>query len=155
MKHDTIRRDFLKMEVPTSPMIAELFARYEILSQRSEYRSIARLYCSKLIVADPNGVSVHSNNLITRWQFEKRMKEFYESAGMTSIRIRGLSETRISERYSLVNVSWEATFKKTQSQQFEFHVSYIVRKRKSKAHIVMLIAHEDEKKVLQGYGIIN
>lgn len=143
------------MEIPTTPEVADLFARYEILSQHSEYRAIARLYSNKLIAADPNGVSVHSNNFITRWQFEKKMKEYYETAGLASIRMLRLSESKISENYSLVKVSWEATFKKTQSQLFEFHISYVVRKHKNKAEIVMFIAHEDEQKVLQGYGIIN
>ena len=70
------------------------------------------------------------------------------------MRILRLHENKISEQYSLVNISWSATFSKTHSQPFEFHISYLVRKRRHKAEIIMFIAHEDEKKVLQGYGIL-
>ncbi len=143
------------MEIRTTPEVNDLFTRYENMSQQFDYRAIARLYGNKLLAADPNGISVRSNNLLTRWQFEKAMKGFYEAAGLTSIRILRLNESKISEQYSLVKVSWEATFRKTRFQPFEFHVSYIVRKRKNRAEIVMFIAHEDEKKILQGYGILN
>jgi len=142
------------MEIKTTPEVENLFSRYELLSQQFDYRAIAKLYGSKLIAAAPGGITIHSNNLITRWQFEKAMRAFYQQAGLTTIRITHLQESKISEQYSLVSVSWIATFSKTDSQLFEFHVSYLVRKRKNKAEIVMFIAHEDEKKVLQGYGIL-
>jgi len=142
------------MEIRTTPEVENLFSRYELLSQQFDYRAIAKLYGSKLIAASPDGITIHNNNLITRWQFEKAMRTFYQQAGLTTIRITRLNESKISGQYSLVSVSWISTFSKTDSQPFEFHVSYLVRKRKSKAEIVMVIAHEDEKKVLQGYGIL-
>jgi len=142
------------MEIRTTPEVESLFSRYELLSRQFDYRSIAKLYGSKLIAAGPHGVTVPNNNLITRWQFEKAMRAFYQQAGLTSIRITQLQESKISGQYSLVTVSWIATFSKTDSQSFEFHISYLVRKRKGKAEIVMFIAHEDEKKILQGYGIL-
>lgn len=142
------------MEVRTTPEIESLFSTYELLSQQFNYGAIAKLYGSKLIAAGPHGITYHSNNFITRWQFEKAMRAYYQQAGLTNIRIVALNEDKISGQYSLVNVSWVATFNKTNSQPFEFHISYLVRKRKNKAEIVMFIAHEDEKKVLQGYGIL-
>lgn len=142
------------MEIRTTPEVESLFSKYEKLSQQSDYRGIAKLYGSKLVAADPHGIAFHSNNFITRWQFEKSMRTFYQQAGLTSMKILQLHEYKISEQYSFVRLSWIATFSKTHSQPFEFHITYLVRKRNGKAEIVMYIAHEDEKKVLQGYGII-
>jgi len=148
--HNTLN----EMEIRTTPEVDNLFSRYELLSQQFDYRAIAKLYGNKLIAAGPNGITVHNNNLITRWQFEKAMRAFYQKAGLTSIRIVRTNEDKISQQYSFVHATWIATFGKTDSQSFEFHVTYIIRKRKNKAEIVMFIAHEDEKKVLQGYGIL-
>jgi hypothetical protein len=142
------------MEIKTTPEVENLFSQYELLSQQFNYGAIAKLYGNKLIAAGPRGFTIHSNNFITRWQFEKAMRAFYQKAGLTSIRIVRLNENKISEQYSQVSVGWIATFSRTGSQQFEFHVTYLVRKRKNKAEIVMFIAHEDEEKVLQGYGIL-
>ena len=143
-----------EMEIRMTPEVESLFSRYELLSQQFDYREIAKLYGSKLIAAGPNGITIHNNNLITRWQFENAMRAFYQKAGLTSIRIVRMNEDKISQQYSFVNATWIATFGKTDSQSFEFHVTYVVRKRKARAEIVMFIAHEDEKKVLQGYGIL-
>lgn len=143
------------MEIRTSPEVEMLFSRYELLSSQFDYRAIAKLYGNKLIAAGPQGVTFHSNNFVTRWQFDKAMRDYYQKAGLTSMHILRLQENKISEQYSFVSVSWAATFSKTNSQPFEFHITYLVRKRKNKAEIVMFIAHEDEKKILQGYGIIN
>lgn len=142
------------MEVRTTPEVENLFSKYETLSQQSDYGAIAKLYGGKLIAAGPKGITFHSNNFITRWQFDKTMREFYRKAGLSTIRIVRLHETRISDQYSLVDVTWIATFNKTESQQIEFHISYIVRKRRNKVDIVMFIAREDESKILQGYGIL-
>ncbi|HZY79623.1 MAG TPA: hypothetical protein VFE50_08880 [Cyclobacteriaceae bacterium] len=142
------------MEIRTTPEVETLFSHYELLQQQLDYRSIAKLYGNKIIAAGPYGIEFHSNNFVTRWQFEKSMRAFYHQAGLTSMRILRLHENKISEQYSLVNISWSATFSKTHSQPFEFHISYLVRKRRHKAEIIMFIAHEDEKKVLQGYGIL-
>lgn len=145
----------MTMETRTTPEVEMLFSRYELLSSQFDYRAVAKLFGTKLIAAGPHGIKVRSNNFVTRWQFEKDMRGFYQQAGLTSTRVLHLQENKISEQYSFVTVTWAVTFSKTHSQPLEFHVTYLVRKRKHKAEIVMLIAHEDEKKVLQGYGIIN
>lgn len=143
------------MEVRTTPEVETLFSKYEKFGQQFDYRSIAKLYGNKVVAAGPRGVTIHSNNLITRWIFAKGMREFYEKAELTSMRIVHLEENRISNQYSCVNVDWAAAFHKSSTQALEFHMTYIVRKLRNKAEIVMYIAHEDEKKVLEGYGIIN
>jgi hypothetical protein len=143
------------MEIRSTPDIDNLFSLYESFCQRFDFKSVAKLFSNKLMMADPNGIAFRTNNFITRWQFEKSMRNFSIEAGLTSMQILRLTEDKISEQYSLVKVSWAATFKKTDSQPIEFHISYIVRKRKHRPEIVMFIVHEDEKKVLQGYGILN
>lgn len=142
------------MEIRTTAEVEGLFSQYEKLFQQSDYRSIAKLYGNKIIAADPNRIEFYRNNMITRWQFEKSMRSFYSQAGLTSMKILRLHEYKINEQYSLARISWVATFRKTHSQPLEFHVTYLVRKRKNRAEIVLFIAHEDEKKVLQGYGLI-
>lgn len=137
-----------------SKEIQELFERYEQHAQKFEYRKIARLYGKKLVGAGPAGVSFHNNHLIARLRYGKAMKEYYNKAGLSSIVINSISEEEISNRYCLVKVTWTATFLATREQRFVFHITYIVHKTRSKPEIVMYIAHEDEAKILQGYGIV-
>lgn len=143
------------MEVRTTPEVQTLFLKYEKFGLQFDYRSIAKLYGHKVVAADPNGITIHRNNIITQWSFAKGMRTFYEKADLASMRIVRLEENKISNEYSFVNVDWAATFLKTNSLPLEFHITYVVRKRRNKAQIVMYIAHEDAKKILEGYGIIN
>ena len=142
------------MDISPTPEVEELFKRYEQYSQVSDYKAIARLYGNKLIAAGPKGIAFHSNNFITRWQFDKSMRSFYGEAGLTSMHIRHIVEDKVSDQYSLVRVSWAATFNKTHDQPLVFNISYLVRKKRRRTEIVLFIAHEDEKKILEGYGLI-
>jgi hypothetical protein len=142
------------MDISPTPEVESLFDQYEKYSQSSDYKGIARLYGSKLIAAGPKDIKVHSNNFITRWQFDKAMTSFYGDAGLANMRIGHITEDMISDQYSLVRVSWEATFSKSPAHPLVFNISYLVRKKRRRAEIILLIAHEDEKKILEGYGII-
>lgn len=137
-----------------TPEVDALFRKYEQYSQASDYKGIARLFGGKLIAAGPEGIAFHSNNFISRWQFDKAMKQFYGEAGLASTQILQINEDIVTDQYSLVKVKWASTFKKTLDQQLVFHISYLVRKKRRGVEIVLFIAHEDEKKILEGYGLI-
>jgi hypothetical protein len=141
-------------EVNITPEVEALFTKYERYAQRWDFKSVMKLYGGKLAGASPQGVAFWLNNLFTRWRFDRGMKAFYEQAGLTSMRILRMQEQKISESYSMVMVTWNATFKKTIEQSLEFHISYLVRKKKGGVEIVLFVAHEDEGKVLKGYDII-
>lgn len=142
------------MDISPTPEVEALFTQYEQYSKDLDYKGIGRLYGSKLIAAGPKDVTFHNNNFITRWQFDKAMKALYGEAGLASMRIQHIAEEVIADQYSLVKVSWTATFKKTREQPFIFNISYLVRKKRRRAEIIAFIAHEDEKKILEGYGLI-
>lgn len=142
------------MDISPTPEVEALFTRYEQYARNSDYKGICRLYGRKLIAAGPNDLAVHNNNFITRWQFDKSLRAFYGEAGLDSMQIQHIAEEIISDQYSLVKVTWVATFKKTREQPFIFNVSYLVRKKRHRAEIIVLISHEDEKKILEGYGLI-
>jgi hypothetical protein len=137
-----------------TPVIHTLFSKYEHCSQLFDFKGIARLFASKLIVAGPAGIVFHNNNFITRWRLDKSMKTLYGEAGLSSLYMQSISEEVISDQYSLVRVSWAVKFSKTLDQSLVFNISYIVRKKKRNAEIILFIAHEDEKKILEGYGLI-
>lgn len=143
------------MEPRPTPEVEQLFTQYERYVQAGDYRRLARLYASNVVAAGPSGMAMRSNNIVTRWFFHKGMKSFYDKAGMTSMRVVRLSEDIISDVYSMVHVTWTAQFRKTADQQLEFHISYLVMKLSRKnPRISMFIAHEDETKILEGYGIL-
>jgi hypothetical protein len=142
------------MDISPTPEVEALFRQYEEYGQSSNYKAIARLYGNRLIAAGPKGIEFHRNNFITRWQFDKAMTSFYGKAGLTNMRIGHIAEDIISDQYSLVKVNWEATFSKSPAQPLAFTISYLLRKKRRRTEIIMLIAHEDEKKILEGYGII-
>ena len=142
------------MDISPTPEVEELFTRYEQYSQVSDFKAIARLFGTQLIAAGPNGVKFHNNNFISRWRFDKGMTEFYGKAGRDSMSIQHIAEDVISDQYSLVKVSWVTTFRKNHNQPLVFNTSYLVRKKRKKVQIILVIAHEDEKKILEGYGII-
>lgn len=141
-------------DIKTTPEVESLFTRYEQYAQRWDFKAVMRLYGRKLAGASPRGVAFWVNNLFTRWKFDKGMREFYEQAGLSTMRILCMQEQKISENYSMVMVTWLATFKKTSEHPLEFHISYLVQRRRGGLEIVLFIAHEDEGKILQGYGII-
>lgn len=145
----------ISMEDSPTKVILDLFARYEQYAQQFNFRAVVRLYGKKLVAAGPQGIAFHSNNLFTRWQYSKAMQAHWIRAGLTSIRIISMRELPVSDQFSMVTVTWSATFRKTHEQPLEFHISYLVRKTKRGAEIVLFIAHENENKILEGYGIIN
>lgn len=142
------------MDISPTPEVETLFTQYEKYSQALDFKSIGRLYGSKLIAAGPNDVVFRSNNFITRWQFDKSMRAFYGEAGLASMHIEHIAENTISDQYSLVKVSWVATFRKNHEQPMIFNISYLVRKKRRRVEIIAMIAHEDERKILEGYGLI-
>lgn len=142
------------MDVRPTPEVEALFTLYEQFSRESNYKKLAKLFGNPMIAVGPHGVVLHRNNFITRWQYDRSMRSFYGKAGLSSMRIVSIWEHIVSDEYSLVKVYWSATFRKTSSQSLEFHISYLVRKKKNRVEIVLFIAHEDEKKILEGYGIL-
>lgn len=143
------------MEIKVTPEVESLFAKYEQYVQKWDFKGVARLYGSKLVAASPQDIAFHRNNFITRWQFDKAMNAFYGKAKLSTMRIVDMREFVISDNYSLVTVTWSATFKKEDLSALEFHISYLVRKKKRGVEIVLFIAHEDEGKILEGYGLIS
>lgn len=138
-----------------TPEVEHLFKKYEEGSQEFNYRDVLRLFANRIVIAGPGDLVFINNNVFTRWRSAKGFANFYRKAGLKTIVILGLIEDKVSDQFSLVKVTWGATFSKPGSPSFEFHVTYLVRKKNRKAEIVMIIAHEDERKILEGYGIIN
>jgi len=79
----------------------------------------------------------------------RQASEFYKSIGQTSLKIVSLEETEISDHYLLVAVRWGATFRMTGDTIVEFDDLYVVQRIGRELKIVVLIAHQDERKVLK------
>jgi len=80
---------------------------------------------------------------------------FYRSVGQTSAKILSMEETDISSEYSMVQVHWGATFKKTADKLIEFDVTYFIQKTGIEPKIIMFIAHQDEEKAMKELGLLD
>lgn len=145
----------METQTTVSSAVEQLFRQYEQLAQQKDFAAQAKLFSHDLIGATPLEVQHHSNNVLSRWIYDRGMAKFYSEAGLRSVKIVSMEETLISANYSSVKVRWAATFEKTGDTPIEYDITYIVRDTGKGLEIVMFIAHEDEMTTLRRYGIID
>lgn len=132
--------------------LKKLFSEFEEAFSALDFEKMAALYTDSFMSAGPTGIITRSK---AEYLKEARIaSEFYRSIGQTSARILSLDEIPISEQYSLVNVHWAVTFRKTGDTSVEFDVSYVVQKTGPEPRIILFIAHQDEQKAMEELGLI-
>jgi hypothetical protein len=132
--------------------IKNLFVKYEKAFQSLDFKKQADFFADAFIMAGPGGAVSESKS-----EFLKnagRAVDFYKSIGQNSAKIISLSETPISDHYSLVKTHWGVTFQKFGEKVIEFDVSYIVLKSGKKLEIILAIAHQDEQEAMRKLGLI-
>ena len=128
------------------------FNEFERAIAEHDFGKLGALYADSMIIAGPRGSAIR-----TRADFlaqARNASTFYESVGQTSLNIRSIHQTPITECYSLVKVRWGATFRATGDRVVEFDDSYLVQ-TEGASTIIALIAHQDERAVLEKLGVID
>jgi hypothetical protein len=131
--------------------IQKLFAEYEKAFAALDIEKSAEFFADTFISAGPRGTIAQNKAEFLKMAHET--SEFYKSVGQTSAKILSLTETPISNEYSMVKVHWGVTFRKTGDKLIEFDVTYFIQKTDEEPKIVMFIAHEDEEKAMQELGL--
>ena len=134
----------------SSKSVKQLFVQYEKAFSALDFEKIGGFFADTFISAGPNGVI--ANNKAEYLKLSQKASEFYRSIGQQSAKILSLSESEISNEYSMVNVHWGVTFQKTVSRLIEFDVSYLIQKTEP-PKIILFIAHQDEAKAMKELGL--
>src|ERR671915_1925863 len=131
--------------------VQKLFAEYEKAFAALDIEKSAGFFADAFISAGPRGAIAQSKPEFLKMAHEA--SEFYKRVGQTSAKILSLTETPISNEYSMVKVHWGVTFRKTGDKLIEFDVTYFIQKTDEEPKIIMFIAHEDEEKAMQELGL--
>ena len=131
--------------------LQRFFTEFKRAIDEHDFEKLGALYADSFISAGPSGSVIR-----TRADFLAQARSastFYESVGQTSLNILSMRQTPITECYSLVKVSWGATFRATGDRVVEFDDSYVVQATEGAPKIIVLIAHQDERAVLKRLGV--
>lgn len=133
--------------------VKKLFEKYEEAFATFNAAKNVSFYAKKFIGADPNGAKVFRNGVLFRLFAGWGMKR-YKKLGMNSAKILSLTETPISEHYTLVKTHYGVKFRKTGDKLIEFDVSYLVCLVEKEPKIILFISHEDEHKTMKELGLM-
>ncbi len=131
--------------------IEQLFAGYEKAFSDLDFKKSASFFADTFISAGPKGTIAQNKK-----EFEEKAEqasEFYKSVGQTSAKLLSMSETAISDAYTIVTIHWGVTFRKTGSEVVEFDVSYLVQLTGEEPKIILFIAHQDEEEAMKKLGL--
>jgi hypothetical protein len=84
----------------------------------------------------------------------EQMATFYKSVGFSGARILSMEEEPITVAFSLVDVRWEAVFRKQETKCVQFDVSYIVQRTDTDPKIILFITHQDEQDAIKDLKLI-
>jgi hypothetical protein len=108
--------------------VQKLFAEYEKAFAALDIEKSAGFFADAFISAGPRGAIAQNKAEFLKMAY--KASEFYKSVGQTSAKILSLTETPISNEYSMVKVHWGVTFRKTGDKLIEFDVTYFIQKNR-------------------------
>ncbi|MGZ4904533.1 MAG: nuclear transport factor 2 family protein [Halobacteriota archaeon] len=128
------------------------FTEFERAIGENDFEKLGALYADSFISAGPSGSAIRTRtDLLAQ---ARNASTFFESVGQTSLKILSMQQTPVTEYYSLVKVTWGATFRATGDRVVDFDDSYVVQ-IEGAPEIIALIAHQDERAVLKRLGVID
>lgn len=140
------------MKPDRQEMLQEYFKRYGSLSIESEPETLAEFYDGSFLAAGPGGGAAFRNDeSFLAWLRE--LRKFNVNAGMTSMSPAALTETPVGGGYSLVTVTWAATFARTGDAPIRFHISYLLRESAEGLKVAGYISHEDQEEMMRAAGL--
>ncbi len=132
--------------------IKRFFSEYESSFSELDLEKQAGMFADTFISAGPKGAIAESKDQFL--EMAEKAVEFYGTVGQEYVKILSLSETPISNEYSMVKVHWGAKFQKTGDKLIEFDVSYLLQKIGEELKIILFIAHQDEQKAMEELGLL-
>jgi hypothetical protein len=130
-----------------------LFKQYEAAFDKLDVNAQVLFFAEHFISASPKGTIAQDRDEFAK--LADQAGQFYRSVGQTGATILSMTETPISNEYSLVRVHWGCTFEKTGDKPIEFDVSYLIQELAGQdPKILLFIAHEDEEKAMKELGLI-
>ncbi|QXD13699.1 hypothetical protein GQ464_009420 [Rhodocaloribacter litoris] len=132
--------------------IQQLFITYEHAFSALDVARQADLFADSFLSAGPRGVIAGSKAQFT--QMAEQMATFYKGVGFSGARIVSMEEKPITVAFSLVDVRWEAVFRRQEEKYVQFDVSYIVQRTDTDPKIILFITHQDEQEGMKDLKLI-
>lgn len=133
--------------------VLDFFRKYARLSTGQEPDLLARLYDDSFLVAAPRGaVAFRNDSALLQWL--RQVSEFNVRSGLTSMTPEKADEMPISKDYTLANVHWAATFKKTGTTPIRFVISYLLRRVDDGLKVIGYISHDDQEGTMREHGLL-
>jgi hypothetical protein len=140
----------------TSSRVDELrdyFQRYARVALGPEPEKLADFYETSFLVAGPKGGAAFKNDeAFLAWLRE--LHAFNVKTGMASMTPGGVGEAAVGAGYSLVTVTWAATFQRTGDVPIRFAISYLLRESEAGRKIAAYVSHEDQEDAMRAQGLL-
>lgn len=133
--------------------LEKLFTEYEKAFSILDTRKIAEFFADTFMSAGPKGTIAQSKKEYL--EKSEQASEFYRSIGQNSAKIISKNFIPISNQYTMANIHWGVTFKKTGDDLIEFDVSYIVSEAGNEPEIILFISHQDEEEAMKALGLMS
>ena len=131
----------------------EYFVRYASLAVGPDPAKLAELYDASFLAAGPKGGTAFKNDeSFLAWLRE--LHAFNVRTGMTSMTVSEIGEMPVGAGYTLVTVTWAATFQRTGTSPIRFTISYLLREAESQLKVAAYISHEDQEEAMRAHGLL-
>jgi hypothetical protein len=141
------------MQQGREEQLRKYFSRYASLALGPEPTKLAELYDTSFLAAGPKGGAAFKNDdKFLTWL--RALHSFNVRTGLTSMTPGDLSEIPVGAGYSVVNVTWAATFHRTGAVPIRFTISYLLREAESQLKVAAYISHEDQETAMRAHGLL-
>lgn len=131
----------------------EYFSRYASLALGPDPAQLAELYDASFLAAGPKGGAAFRNDeSFLAWLRE--LHAFNARTGMSSMTAGEIREMPVGAGYSLVTVTWAATFQRTGATPIRFTISYLLRETESHPKVAAYISHDDQEEMMRAHGLL-
>ncbi len=131
----------------------EYFRRYASLSLGPDPTKLAELYDVSFLAAGPKGGAAFRNDeSFLAWLRE--VHAFNVRTGMTSLVVGEIREIPVGAGYTLVTVTWAATFERTGATPIRFAISYLLRDAEPHPKVAAYISHDDQEDAMRAHGLL-
>ncbi|UYQ94668.1 hypothetical protein MKQ68_06140 [Chitinophaga horti] len=133
--------------------LQDFFARYARTSTSEAYEDLTSFYAPSFIAAGPNGNEVYKNDeRFVEWLAQ--VHQFNRKTGLVDMQVLNTTGDSISKSYTMVKVTWSASYRKEGAQNIVFDMHYLLYHRATDPQIVMYISHEDQETVMKEKGVL-
>lgn len=141
------------MESSRQQKLREYFERYANVSLSPDPTRLSGFYDASFLVAGPKGGAAFNNDdSFLAWLRE--LHAFNVRTGLTSMTVNDIHEVPVGAGYSLVTVTWAATFQRTGATPIQFAISYFLREAESGLKVAAYVSHEDQEDAMRARGLL-